>query len=366
MNSHKNARLTLEGRKLLIRRINAEGLIPAALAAGISPRTARKWQARFRQEGCAGLADHSSRPRHTRCQVDVAMAQRIEQLRRTRMPMRSIAALVGVSVATVSRFLARIGLSRIKALEPPAAPPIRYEHQAPGDLLHLDTKKLDRFHCPGRRITGGRRNRGAGRELAHVAIDDHSRLGFVQIRPDEREDTTVAFLLAAIAHYASLGVRIRRILTDNGPSYRSRLFAKTCQLLGIEHCFTRPYCPQTNGKAERFIQTCLREWAYARIWQSSEERNTWLAAFMDYYNSRRPHSALAYKPPVSRIDGNNLLQLNSLSIWRPTSASSDATSMNCRHGAGSRSTACRLPETAEPRHIRGQYRYRPATQSLAG
>jgi transposase InsO family protein len=310
MNSHKNARVTLEGRKLLIRRIDAGGLTPAAEAAGVSLRTAKKWQVRFRHEGCAGQADRTSRPQHTRSRVDAAMAQRIEQLRRTRMPMRSIAARAGVSVATVSRFLARIGLSRLKALEPPAAPPIRYEHQAPGDLLHLDTKKLDRFHCPGRRVAGGRRNRGAGCELAHVAIDDHSRAGFVQIRPNEREDTTVAFLLAAIAHYASLGVRIRRILTDNGPSYRSHLFARTCQMLGIEHRFTRPYRPQTNGKAERFIQTCLREWAYGRAWQSSEERNSWLPAFMDYYNSRRPHSALAYKPPDSRIGGNNLLQLN--------------------------------------------------------
>lgn len=310
MNSHKNARLTLQGRKLLIKRIDAEGLTPAAEAAGVSLRTARKWQARFRQEGCAGLADRTSRPQHTRCRVDAALAQRIEQLRRARMPMRSIAALAGVSVATVSRFLARLGLSRLKALEPPAAPTVRYEHKAPGDLLHLDTKKLGRFHCPGRHVVGGRRSRGAGYELAHVAIDDYSRVGFVQIRPDEREGTTVAFLLASIAHYAALGVRIRRILTDNGPSYRSRLFAQTCQLLGIEHRFTRPYRPQTNGKAERFIQTCLREWAYARIWQSNEERNACLPAFMDYYNSRRPHSAMAYQPPLSRIEGNNLLQLN--------------------------------------------------------
>jgi transposase InsO family protein len=310
MNSHKNARLTLEGRKLLIRRINAEGLIPAAEAAGISLRTARKWQARFLQEGCAGLADRSSRPQHTRSRVDPPLAQRIEQLRRARMPMRSIAALVGLSVSTVSRFLASIGLSRLKALEPPGVPVLRYEHKAPGDLLHLDTKKLGRFHCPGRHVAGGRRSRGAGWELAHVAIDDYSRVGFVQIRPDEREDTTVAFLLAAIAHYAAQGIRIRRILTDNGPSYRSKLFAEACQLLGIKHRFTRPYRPQTNGKAERFIQTCLREWAYGRIWQSSEQRNASLPAFIDYYNFRRPHSALAYQPPGSRINGNNLLQLN--------------------------------------------------------
>jgi transposase InsO family protein len=310
MNSHKNARLTLQGRKWLIRRIPAEGLIPAAEAAGISLRTARKWPARFRQEGCAGRAGRGSRPQHTRSRVDPSLAQRIEPLRRARMPMRSIAALVGLSVSTVSRFLASIGLSRLKTLEPPSAPALRHEHKAPGDLLHLDTKKPGRFHCPGRHVAGGQRSRGAGWELAHVAIDDDSRVGFVQIRPNEREDTTAAFLRAAIAHYADQGIRIRRILTDNGPSYRSRMFAETGQLLGIKHRFTRPYRPQTSGKAERFIQTCLREWAYGRIWQSSEQRHASLPDFIDYYNFRQPHAALDYQPPVSRIKGNKLLQLD--------------------------------------------------------
>ena len=312
MNTHKNARLTLQGRKLLIERIRTQGLTSAAQAAGVSLRTARKWLKRFQQEGCNGLADRSSRPRRTRCRVHPPLAQRIESLRRARMPMRSIAATVGLCLATVSRLLARLGLSSLKALEP--RPPVcRYEHAAPGDLLHLDTKKLGRFQRVGHRITGDRhvKSRGVGWEVAHVAIDDHSRVGFVQIRPDEREDSTVAFLRAALAHYAALGIRIRRILTDNGSAYRSRLFAKTCQVLGIEHRFTRPYRPQTNGKAERFIQTCLREWAYGRTWQHSDERADWLHAFLEYYNSRRPHSALAGKPPVSRIVGNNLLKLNS-------------------------------------------------------
>lgn len=306
MNSHKNARLTLQGRKLLVERIRTYGLTPAALAAGVSLCTARKWFKRFQQEGCKGLGDRSSRPCRTRCRIEPSLAQRIERLRRARMPMRCIAALTGLSAATVSRFLKRLGLSRLKSLDAATEAPMRYEHKAPGDLLHLDTKKLDRFHCPGRRVAGGRRSRGAGREAAHVAIDDHSRVGFVQIHPNEGQECAVSFLQAAVAHYASLGVRIRRLLTDNGPAYRSRLFAQACQRLAIEHRFTRAYRPQTNGKAERFIQTCLREWAYGRIWQNSQERNAWLPAFIDFYNYRRTHSALNYKPSLSGISGDNL------------------------------------------------------------
>jgi transposase InsO family protein len=191
-------------------------------------------------------------------------------------------------------------------------PALRYEREAPGELLHMDTKKLGRIVRPSHRVTGNRRGsvEGAGWEFAHVAIDDHSRAGFVQMHGDERKDSAVAFFRATVAHYAALGVTIKRLLTDNGPAYRSRLFAQTCQALGIKHTFTRPYRPQTNGKAERFIQTCLREWAYGRIWQNSAERTAWLPAFLAYYNARRPHSALDYKPPASRLGGNNLLQLN--------------------------------------------------------
>ena len=312
MNSHKNARTTFEGRKLLVERIAVMGLSPAAKAAGVSVRTARKWLTRFRQSGPDGLLDRSSRPNKTPTTVDEALARRIEQLRRARMPMRTIAAIVGRSVATVSRVLARLGLSSLKALDP-ALPALRYERDAPGELLHIDTKKLGRIVRPSHRVTGNRRDsvEGAGWEFAHVAIDDHSRAGFVQMYADERKDSAVAFLKAAVAHYAALGVKIKRLLTDNGSAYRSRLFALTCQALGIKHTFTRPYRPQTNGKAERFIQTCLREWAYGRIWQNSTERTAWLPAFLAYYNARRPHSALGYKPPASRLGGNNLLQLNS-------------------------------------------------------
>ena len=312
MNSHKNARLTFEGRKLLIERIAVMGLIPAAEAAGISPRTARTWRKRFEQGGEAALLDRSSRPHKTRTTVDDSLRQRIEQLRRLRMPMRRIAAVVGRSVATISRLLAGLGLSSLKALEP-VRPIVRYEREAPGQLLHMDTKKLGRIERVGHRINGDptTRTRGAGWEFAHVAIDDHSRAAFVQMHPDERKLSAVDFLKAAVAHYAALGVRIERLLTDNGNAYRSILFNKTCQALGIKHIFTKPYRPQTNGKAERFIQTCLREWAYGRTWSHSNERTAWLPAFLAYYNARRPHSALGYKPPASRLGGTNLLQLNS-------------------------------------------------------
>jgi len=312
MNSHKNARTTYEGRKLLIARIGELGLMPAAAAAGISSRTARKWQLRFMQEGLQGLMDRSSRPAKTRSTIDAELSCRIERLRRQRMPMHRIANVVGRSVATVSRLLASLGLSSLKALDP--APVItRYEREAPGELLHLDTKKLGRIERPSHRITGNRRDSvgGAGWEFTHVAIDDHSRAAFVQMHPDERKSSAVRFLMAAVTHYATLGVHIKRVLTDNGSAYRSRLFARTCQALGIKHSFTRPYRPQTNGKAERFIQTCLREWAYARSYANSAERTSWLPAFLAYYNARRPHSALGNRPPASRLGGINLLQLNS-------------------------------------------------------
>lgn len=311
MNSHKNARLTVEGRKLLIQRIAVMGLMPAAEAAGISPRTARKWLARFEQEGLAGLADRSSRPSRTRVSVDPALQRSMEQLRRLRMPMRRIAELVGRSVSTVARWLARLGLSSLKVLDP-VRPVVRYEHIAPGEMLHMDTKKLGRIVRPSHRVTGDRRDSvtGAGWEFAHVAIDDHSRAGFVQMHADERKDSATEFLKTTVARFAAQGVTIKRLLTDNGPAYRSGLFNKTCQALGIKHTYTRPYTPQTNGKAERFIQTCLREWAYGRLWQNSAERTSWLPHFLDYYNNRRAHSALGFKPPASRIGGNNLLTNN--------------------------------------------------------
>jgi transposase InsO family protein len=312
MNSHKNARTTYEGRKLLIERIAVIGLMAAAEAAGISVRTARKWKKRFEAMGDRGLLDQSSRPHKTRTSLDGELVGRIERLRRARMPMRTIGRVVGRSVATISRTLKALGLSSLKALDP-APLVVRYERAAPGELLHIDIKKLGRIVRPSHRVTGDRRDRveGAGWEFAHVAIDDHSRVGFVQMHTDEKKASAVQFLQDSVAHYAALGVRIERVLTDNGSAYRSKLFAKVCQALGIKHNFTRPYRPQTNGKAERFIQTCLREWAYVRSYANSDERTAWLPAFLAFYNARRPHSALAYKPPASRLGGNNLLQLNS-------------------------------------------------------
>jgi transposase InsO family protein len=312
VNTHKNARLTARGRLLLVQRIAQIGLTPAAEAAGLSMRTARKWLRRFQQGGVEALADRSSRPRRTRSSIDEPLGQRIEQLRRARMPMRRIAELAGRSVSTVARWLARQGLSSLRALEPPAAV-VRYEHAAPGDLLHMDTKKLGRIVRTGHRATGDRRDtvEGAGWEFAHVAIDDHSRAAFAQMHPDERKSSASEFLRAAVAHYAARGVHIKRLLTDNGSAYRSKLFSKTCQALGIRHLYTRPYTPQTNGKAERFIQTCLREWAYGRIWANSAQRTAWLPAFLDYYNHRRAHSALGFRPPASRLGRNNLSTVNS-------------------------------------------------------
>lgn len=312
MNSHKNARLTAHGRYLLVQRIAQQGLKSAAHSLGVSGTTALKWRRRFAQYGMAGLVDRSSRPARTRSRIDSELSHRIEQLRRTRMPMRRIATTVGRSVASISRHLRGLGLSSLRVLDPVQAV-LRYEHPAPGELLHMDTKKLGRIERVGHRINGDRttRSRGAGWEYAHVAIDDHSRLGFVQMHEDEGKNSAVAFLRAAVSHYAALGVTIKRLITDNGSAYRSGLFAKTCQALGIKHTFTRPYRPQTNGKAERFIQTCLREWAYGRTWNTSEEREAWLASFLAYYNARRPHSALGYLPPASRLGENNLLKLNS-------------------------------------------------------
>jgi transposase InsO family protein len=303
--------LTVAGRKLLIERIAMIGLTAAAEAAGVSLRTARKWLRRFQLGGVESLVDRSSRPRRMRCSMDEAVVQWVEQLRRSRLPLRRIAELVGRSVSTIGRWVARLGLSSLKALEP-VRPVVRYEHSAPGEMLHIDTKKLGRIVRPSHRVTGDRRDtvEGAGWEFAHVAIDDHSRAGFVQMHSDERKNSAVAFLEASVGHYAAQGVRIKRLLTDNGPAYRSKLFNKTCQALGIKHTYTRPYSPQTNGKAERFIQTCLREWAYGRLWANSLERTQWLPAFLDYYNTRRAHSALGYRPPVSRLGGNNLLTTN--------------------------------------------------------
>jgi transposase InsO family protein len=311
MNVHKNARLTPNGRAHLIDLIDRAGLKAAAAATGLSSRTAAKWRDRQACEGVEGLVDRSSRPRQVRAPITEAKRERIVRLRQRRCTMRAIAVRVGVSVTTVSRVLAHAGWTQLPALDPP--PPVRrYEHPAPGDLLHLDTKKLGRIVRPGHRVTGDPRDSvdGAGWEAAHVAIDDHSRVAFAQVLGDEGKHSAVTFLRTVVACYAVLGVTIRRLLTDNGPAYRSKLFARACDTLGIKHSFTRPYTPRTNGKAERFIQTILREWAYVRSYRNSAHRTKALQPWLSYYNLRRTHSALGHRAPISRIGMNNLLQLN--------------------------------------------------------
>ena len=313
MNHHKNARLTYARRLELVYQMTQDSLTPgdAAAAAGVSEPTARKWLGRYLAGGESALVDASSRPASSPRRISESKALAIVELRRRRLTQARIAASLGVSEATVSRVLRRAGLSKLSALQP-AEPVQRYEHAAPGELLHIDTKKLGRIERLGHRITGDRRDTvyRAGWEMLFVAIDDHARIGFTQMQHDERGPSAVAFLRAAAAYYASLGVTVRRVLTDNGSPFMSRAWRDTCAELGIAHKRTRAYRPQTNGKAERFIQTCLREWAYVRSYTNSAERTAWLPAFLAYYNSRRPHSALDYKPPASRLGGNNLLQLN--------------------------------------------------------
>jgi transposase InsO family protein len=317
MNIHKNARLTPRGREHMVRQV-LSGQTPeaAARAAGVCPRTVRKWMARYRSEGVVGLVDRSSRPQRLYRPTSAAVAEQVEALRRQRRTGMQIAAEVGVSPATVSRILRRLGLDRIQALEP-AAPVRRYEREHPGELIHIDIKKLGRFERVGHRITGDRKgqsnSRGIGWEFVHVCIDDASRLAFSQILPDEKKGSAVAFLEAAVAYYRSLGVKVARVMTDNGSCYKSFDFRDACRDLGLRHIRTRPYTPKTNGKAERFIQTALREWAYAQAYPTSDRRAEELPIWLHRYNWHRPHRSLKSKPPISRLAlaEDNLLRLHS-------------------------------------------------------
>jgi transposase InsO family protein len=314
MNSHKHAALTPIGRALLVRRVLHDGwkVAEASHAAGVSERTGYKWLARFKAEGAVGLLDRSSRPDHCPHETSPQVRQHCEQLRRQKLPLWRVARESGCSLATVSRHMKRLGLSRLAALQPPE-PVIRYERATPGELLHIDTKRLGRISGVGHRIHGDRtkRVRGIGWDAVHLAIDDHSRVSFAAIKPDETAASCVQFLREAVAYYASLGVRIDRVMTDNGAGYKNT-FRAACDELGMGHVRTRPYTPKTNGKAERFVQTSLREWAYARAYESSEERRAALQPFLDHYNWLRPHSALNHQPPMSRIPAmNDLLKLNS-------------------------------------------------------
>lgn len=317
MNVHKNARLTPHGRERIVRQV-ISGQTPKAVseAAGVCPRTVRKWVERYRREGLAGLGDRSSRPHRLRKPTPQAVVEQVEALRRLRRTGRQIAAELAISPATVSRILKRLGLNRIAALEP-AAPVRRYERDRPGEMIHIDIKKLGRFNRIGHRITGDRKgqssSRGIGWEFVHVAIDDHSRIAFAKIMGSERKRSATAFLKAAIAYYESLGIKVERVMTDNGSCYRSRAFAKACKKLGLKHIRTRPYTPRTNGKAERFIQTSLREWAYAQAYRNSHQRKTELPVWLHRYNWHRPHTGIGGTSPISRLGlpEDNLLRLHS-------------------------------------------------------
>ena len=316
MDIHENARLTPHGRERLAKMI-LSGQTPEAAseAVGVCPRTGRKWADRFKQEGLAGLQDRSSRPHRLRQPTAPEVIERIESLRRQRLPGKEIAATVGVSAATVSRVLKRLGLSKLSALEP-AEPPRRYERERPGEMIHIDIKKLGKFNQIGHRITGDRKgqsnSRGVGWEYVHVCIDDASRVAFSKIMKTERRRSAVAFLKAAVAYYASLGVTVERVMTDNGSCYRSSAFAKACRRLHLKHIRTKPYTPRTNGKAERFIQTSLREWAYARAYLNSKQRAHELPFFMHRYNWHRPHASIGRMPPITRLGltKDNLLRLH--------------------------------------------------------
>ena len=317
MDTHKNAPLTPKGREAMVRCVIEGGLGKAAAARqfNTTPKTVAKWVERFRAGGVDGLRDRSSRPLSLPSQTAVATCAVIEALRRQRHTGKQIAAEVSVSAATVSRILRRLGLNRMRDLEP-AEPVRRYEREHPGDMIHLDIKKLGRFDKMGHRITGDRtgqsNSRGVGWEYVHVCIDDNSRVAFSQILPDEKAVSAVAFLSAAVAYYKGLGVTVTRVMTDNGSCYKAFDFRDACTGLGLKHVRTKPYTPKTNGKAERFIQTALREWAYAQAYPTSDRRADELPVWLHRYNWHRPHGGIKSRTPISRLalTGDNLLRLH--------------------------------------------------------
>jgi transposase InsO family protein len=315
MDVHQNARLTPRCRELLVARILAgRRRAEVARELGVSEKTVQKWVRRFQREGIAGLHDRSSRPQRSPSATPETLRLAVVALRRQRFTLSAIASQLSLSRSSVARICRRAGLSRLSQLDPVPHYP-RYERAQPGELLHLDVKKLGRILQVGHRITGERRGQpnGAGWEYVHVAIDDCSRVAYCQVLPDEEGVSASAFLRAAVAYYAAFGVTIREVLTDNGVCYRARCFAEVCADLGIRHRRTRPYTPRTNGKAERFIQSALREWAYARAYGTSAQRISAMPRWLHGYNWHRPHASLAGQPPTSRLnlDRNNLLRLHS-------------------------------------------------------
>jgi transposase InsO family protein len=287
----------------------------AAIAFGVTAKVVRRWEGRYRLHGRAGMTDRSSRPHAQPGSTPKAVVDQIIALRRQRLTGRHIAQLTGVSPATVSRILRRAGLSRLRQLVP-AEPIRRYQREQPGELIHIDIKKLGKFNRVGHRITGDRtgqsNTRGVGWEFVHVCVDDASRIAYTQIMPDEKAVSAIAFLKACVAYYKTLGIKVTRVMSDNGSCYKAKDFAKACKRLKLKHIRTKPYTPKTNGKAERFIQTALREWAYARAYQTSEQRRLELPEWTHRYNWHRPHGALNYKTPISvlNLTEDNLLRLH--------------------------------------------------------
>jgi len=310
MNIHENARLTPQGRALMVKRILNEGwrVADAAGSAGVSERTAYKWLGRYRAGGAAVLNDRKPIPARCPHRLPAERIAAIERLRRERLSGPAIARELAMPRSTVGAVLRRLGLGRLAALDP-KPPVVRYEREHPGELIHIDIKKLGKIDGVGHRITGQhsgmRKNRGIGWEHLHVCVDDASRLAYTEILPDERKESACAFLTRALAFLQAHGVTVERVMTDNGSAYRSHLFKSLIGSAGLKHIRTRPYTPRTNGKAERFIQTSLREWAYRNAYQTSAERTRAMTTWITTYNHSRPHSALGGKPPASRL--NNVL-----------------------------------------------------------
>ncbi len=316
MNIHKNARLTPRGREILISRLErGEHPWDMATAMGVSTSTVYKWRRRYRAEGLGGLPDRSSRPNASPNRTPGAVEAKVIALRKQRRIYQRIAAQLGVSRATVGRILTRHGLNRWRDLEP-AEPVRRYERAHPGEMIHIDIKKLGRFNRIGHRITkdrtGQSNSRGVGWEFVHVCIDDHSRLGFADIMPDEKKASAVAFLKAAVAWYRRFNITVERVMTDNGSCYKSFAWRDACRRLGLKHIRTKPYTPRTNGKAERFIQSSLREWAYAQAYENSAQRARELPHWLHHYNWHRPHAGIKGMQPISRsgLDVNNVMRLH--------------------------------------------------------
>jgi transposase InsO family protein len=320
MRLHGNAALTPKQRLRLATRVVDEGwsLAEAAAAAEVSERTASKWVRRYREQGGVGLVDRASAPKRRPNATPEDRVAAIAALRRLRMTGLEIAECLGMALSTVQGILTRIGLGKLSGFEPPE-PPNRYQRQRPGELIHIDVKKLGRILRPGHRVTGNRRDRFtdargygvAGWEFVHICIDDATRLAYVEVLGDEKATTCIGFLKRALRFYAAHGVTVERLMTDNGSAYRSTMHAIACRTLRIKHIRTKPYRPRTNGKAERFIRTLLSGWAYGAIYRNSSEREAALSGWLDFYNRRRPHGSLGHQAPTERLTalqrGNNLV-----------------------------------------------------------